>query len=324
MALLLTEDEVKELLPMERALECVEASFVAQHRGRGINRSRERIFLPRASLHYMAAALLDEELVGMKIYTITGGAWRFVVLLFNAESGELLALVEADQLGRIRTGAASGIATKTLARADASRVGLMGTGRQARTQLEAIALVRKLAAVRVFSRDERRRRDFCREMGERFRLEVVPVENAEAAARFGDIVITATTSGEPVVRGEWLRLGAHLNVIGANQPNRREVDDSTLARASVIAVDSLEQAKEEAGDLILGLSNLGRGWDSVAELHEFVGGSRRGRESGEEITLFKSCGIALWDVAAAGYVYRQALARSKGRELELWRSRAFD
>jgi ornithine cyclodeaminase/alanine dehydrogenase-like protein (mu-crystallin family) len=318
MALFLKEADIEALLPMERALECVEDSFIAQHRDRAVNRPRERIFLPHASLHYMAAALPDEKLVGMKIYTIAEKAWRFVVLLFNSESGELLAMLEADRLGRIRTGAASGVATKYLARADAIRVGLIGTGRQARTQLEAVAQVRKLAAVRVFSRNEKRRVDFCREMGGRLRLEVKPAESAEAATKFGDIVITATTSGEPVVQGDWLRPGTHLNVIGANMTNRREVDDSTLARTGVIAVDSLEQAKEEAGDLIMGLGSLGRGWEGVVELQEIVGSGHPGRTSEDQITLFKSCGIALWDVAVGGYVYRQASKKGAGRELELW------
>lgn len=315
MALFLSEADVQELLPMEGALERVEASFVAQHKGRGINRARERIFLPQSSLHYMAAALADEKLVGMKIYTVTSAAWRFVVLLFNAESGDLLAMLEADQLGRIRTGAASGVATKYLARADASHVGLIGAGRQARTQLEAVTLVRKITAAKVFSRAERRRNDFCREMRERLRIEVHPAESAEAATRFGDIVITATTSSTPVVLGDWLRPGTHLNVIGANMTTRREVDEATLARAAVIAVDSLEQAREEAGDLVVGLPKLGRGWESVVELHTIVGGARSGRTSSPEITIFKSCGIALWDIAAAGYVYREALKKGRGKEL---------
>jgi ornithine cyclodeaminase/alanine dehydrogenase-like protein (mu-crystallin family) len=264
----------------------------------------------------MAAALPEEKLVGMKIYTATAESFHFVVLLFDAESGELLAFLEADHLGRIRTGAASGVATKHLARADASRVGLIGAGRQARTQLEAVALVRKLRAARVFSRDEQRRREFSREMSARLDLEVVPAESAEAAARFGQVVITATTSREPVIQGGWLQSGAHVNAIGANMANRREMDDATLKRAGLITIDSLEQAKEEAGDLILGIPGSGRDWDDVVELHEVVGGRKR-RTSDEEITVFKSCGIALWDVVAAGYVYRQALAAGKGKELEL-------
>ncbi len=316
MALFLSEADVQALFPMQRALERVEASFRAQHDGKGINRPRQRILLPGTSLHYMAAALPEENLAGMKIYTVSTAAFCFVVLLFDAAAGELLAFIEADHLGRLRTGAASGVATKYLARVGASRVAVIGTGRQARTQLEAVALARKIDTVRVFSRDEQRRRDFCRETSERLNFEVKPVESAEAAARFGEIVIAATTSRQPVIRGEWLQPGTHVNAIGANMANRREMDGATLKRAGLITIDSIEQAKDEAGDLILGLPGSGRDWDDIVELHEVVGGNKR-RTSDEEITVFKSCGIALWDVAAAGYVYREALTRGRGREMEL-------
>jgi alanine dehydrogenase len=317
MTLLLNEAEVQELLPMDRALERVEASFRALASGQGINRPRQRILLPRTSLHYMAAALPEEKFLGIKIYTAAPGrALRFVVLLYSSETGALLSMIEADQLGRIRTGAASGVATKFQARPDASRMALIGTGRQARTQLEAVAKVRKLAAVRVFSRDENRRRAFCREMAELLNLEVEPAESAELATRFGDIVTTATNAPEPVVRGEWLRAGTHVNAVGANMANRREVDDSSLAKASVIAVDSIEQAREESGDLILGLRGAGRRWEDVVELQEIVAGKRPGRGSAKEITFFKSNGIALWDVAAASHVYLEALDKGKGKEVE--------
>lgn len=303
---------------MERALECVEASFIQQHSRRAVNRARERIFLPGISLHYMAAALPDEKLLGLKIYTVVRDAMRFVLLLFDSESGDLLALVEADHLGRRRTGAASGVATQCLARPYACRAGMIGAGGQARTQLAAVAQVRKLEAAVVFSRDPTRRQQFCGEMSKQLHLNVEPAESAEAAARFGDIVITATTSSQPVLRGEWLRPGTHVNAIGANMTTRREIDDGVLARASVIAVDSLEQAKEEAGDLVQGLASIPGGWDGVTELHDILGGSRPGRASDEQITVFKSSGIALWDVAAAGYIYQQARQKGKGKELRVW------
>jgi alanine dehydrogenase len=319
MALLLTEEEVIELFPMERALERVEASFRAQHGGQAVNRSRERIFLPGLSLHYMAAALPEENVLGMKIYTVARGAFRFVVLLFDATSGELLAILEADQLGRIRTGAASGVATRFMARQDAARVGLIGTGRQARTQLEAVSRVRRLAGACVYGRDRNRLREFCREMSEKLRLAIEPADSAEAAVRFGEIIITATSASQPVIAGDWIQSGAHLNVIGANMPDRREVDDRTLERASTMAVDSVEQAKKEAGDLIHGLSSRAAGWEGIVELHEIVAGAHPGRKSAEEITLFKSCGIALWDVAAAVFIYREALEKRKGKGIGLWR-----
>jgi len=317
MALFLSEDDVCELLSMERALECVEASFLAQATGQAINRPRERILLPHSSLHYMAAALTAEKWLGMKIYTVTAWGLRFVVLLFDAESGELKAVIQADHLGRIRTGAASGVATKYLARANASRVGLIGTGRQARTQLEAVAKVLQVSSARVFGRDQERRQEFCREMQRRLGVQVEPASSAEEAVRFGEVVITATTAREPVVLGEWLQSGTHVNAIGANMANRRELDDLALARASLIVVDSLEQAQEEAGDLIQGFAKLGHGWEGVVEMSSVASSSGPRRRSQDEITIFKSSGIALWDVAVAAYAYQQALQNKKGKELDL-------
>ena len=302
---------------MERALECVEASLVAQGNDRAVNRSRERILLPRVSLHYMAGALPDSQHVGMKIYTASSEGVRFLLLLFDTVSGRLLSLMQADHLGRIRTGAASGIATKYLARPEASRVGMIGTGRQARTQLQAIARVRKLTAVKAFGRDANRLQAFCREMSEDLGVPVEPAASTEEAARFGEIVCTATTAQQPVVRGACLQPGAHINAIGANMANRRELDDEAVSRATLIAVDSVEQSRKESGDLIQGLANLGRGWESVIELNSVVTGKHPGRSAADQITLFKSHGIALWDVAVAGFVYQQAVQQGKGKELEI-------
>lgn len=318
MALFLSEGDVQELFPMEQAIERVEASFVTQHSGSAANQSRQRLFQPGFSLHYMAAALADEHLAGMKVYTITSGAARFLVLLFDTKTGELLSVMEADHLGRIRTGAASGVATKFLARLDATKVGVIGTGRQARTQLEAVASVRQIQAARVFSRDEVHRVEFCKEMTNYLKFPVAPAASAEEATRFGDVLITATTSAEPVIKGDWLRPGTHVNAIGANMANRREMDETVLGRAAIIAVDSIEQIRGEAGDLIQGLPAINRSWDDVVELKDVVSGDKNRRESDEQITVFKSCGIAIWDVAAAGFIYREALRTKKGKLFGIW------
>ena len=317
MALFLSEDDVCELLSMERALEYVEASFLAQATGQAINRPRKRILLPHSSLHYMAAAFPAEDWYGMKIYIVTPSDLRFWVLLLDVRSGELKAVIQGDNLGRIRTGAASGVATKYLARADASRVGLIGTGRQARTQLEAITKVRQVSSLKVFGRDQERQQEFCRDAQERLGIQAEPASSAEEAVRFGEVVITATNARDPVVLGEWLQPGTHVNTIGANMANRRELDEVTLARASLIAVDSLEQAHEEAGDLIQGFAKLGRDWDGVVELSSVVYDPGPRRRTQDDITIFKSCGLAIWDLAVAAYVYRQALEKGKGRELDL-------
>ncbi len=320
MTLFLTEADVQRLLPMSAALEQIEASFLAQQRTQAVNRPRQRIFLPHASFHYMAAAWSEKEWVGLKAYTVTPAGMQFVVLLFSAADGNLLAVIEADHLGRIRTGAASGVATKFLARPEASTVGLIGAGRQARTQLEAVVSVRKLSVARVYCRDEGRRREFSREMEQRLGVAVEPAATAEEAARSAGIVITATNAREPVLRGEWLRPGTHLNAIGSNMPNRRELDDAVLVRAGVLTVDSVEQARQEAGDLIQGLPAAGRAWDQLVELREVVAGARPGRRTPEEITLFKSCGLAVWDIAVGGYVYRQALRQGVGQERRIGES----
>lgn len=207
--LLLTEEDVLTLLPMARAIDLVEASSLAQHKGQAINRSRQRIFLPHASLHYMAAALPEDNLMGMKIYSVTRGRFRFVVLLYEGNTGRLLAMLEADHLGRLRTGAASGVATKFLARTNSTRVGVIGTGGQARTQLAATVEVRKIAQARAFGRDTERRSTFCREISDQLGIAVEPAETAETAVRETDIVITATTSNQPVVHGDWLPRNAH-------------------------------------------------------------------------------------------------------------------
>lgn len=303
---------------MRQALDLIEASFAAQQNGKAVNQSRHRLFQPGFSLHYMAAALADENLAGMKIYTITSEAARFLVLLFEVKTGELLAVIEADHLGRLRTGAASGIATKYLARHEASTVGLIGTGRQARAQLEAIAGVRKLQAARVFSRSAVHRGKFCKEMTDYLKFAVEPAASSEEAVRFGDIIIAATTSKEPVIMGEWLRPGTHVNAIGVNMTNRRELDDAVLRRAEIISVDSAEQARGEAGDLVQGLAAAGRSWDDVLELKDIVAGTRPGRQSSDQITVFKSCGIAIWDVMAAGFIYRSAVEKNKGKPFAIW------
>jgi ornithine cyclodeaminase/alanine dehydrogenase-like protein (mu-crystallin family) len=194
---------------------------------------------------------------------------------------------------------------------------MIGTGGQARTQLQAMAHVRKLVGAKAFGRDKNHLQGFCREMSEDLGIPVEPASSADEATRFGDIVCTATTAQQPVLRGECVQRGTHINAIGANMANRRELDDEALRRAALIAVDSLEQSRRESGDLIQGLVNLGLGWESVIELHSVVAGKHGGRTSEDQITLFKSHGIALWDVAVAGYVYQQALQKGKGKELEI-------
>ena len=319
MALLLKEGEVRALLTMPMALEAVEEAFQRQAASQAIVQPRRRLEAPeKAFLHYMAAADTVSGYMGMKIYTSVRGALRFLVLLYSAQNGQLLALLEADYVGQMRTGAASGIATKYMARADARTVGIVGTGLQARTQLEAISAVRKIECIRAFGRNPERRAEFCQEMSARLAVPVTPAGTAEEAVRGADIVVSATTSSRPVVQGAWLAPGMHINAIGANFPQKRELDDEAVRRAAILAVDSVEQSKMEAGDLIQSFAGDDARWSGVRELAEIVAGKTLGRTSSQEITLFKSNGIAIWDVAVAARVYRIAEERQLGQRILLW------
>lgn len=319
MTLLIAEAEVRSLLTMSIALEAVEESLRQQGQGELILNPRRRIRTPdNALLHYMAAADTVHGFIGMKIYTVARGVARFVVPLFRSATGEMAALIEADALGQIRTGAASGIATKYLAKADARSAAIIGTGYQARTQLEAVAAVRRLERVRAYGRDRERRETFCREMSERIGIAVEPAASSQDAAKGADILITATSATQVVLEGAWLAPGVHINAMGANWPQKRELDAAAVDRADKVVVDSIEQAKMEAGDLIQAFGDDSSRWGAVKELAGIVAGKIPGRTHPSEITLFKSNGIATWDLAAAVRVYEMAVAQKMGKPIPLW------
>jgi alanine dehydrogenase len=319
MALLLSEADVQQILNMPMALEAVEDSFRRLADGSALLHSRQRLHIPGKSyLHYMAAADGTGNYMGMKIYTSAKVGLRFLVPLFHVDSGELLALIEADYLGQVRTGAASGLATKLLSRADASKIGIIGTGLQSRTQLHALALVRTITGVRAFSRTLEHRERFAREMTKELGFPVVAVASAQEAVRGADIVVTSTTSTEPVLDGSWLIPGMHINAIGANFPQKHELDGTAVRRCDIISADSREQSKIEAGDLIQMYGDDKRRWDNVTELSEIVAGKVPGRSNPEQITLFKSNGIAIEDIVVAGRIYEIAVERGMGRHVPLW------
>ncbi|MFQ5520247.1 MAG: ornithine cyclodeaminase family protein [Candidatus Methylomirabilia bacterium] len=314
----LSEAEVVRLLPMSLALEAVEAVFRWQAVGQTVNRPRVRLRAPAGILQVMPAVAPELAAMGLKTYTVMrGGRAQFVVLLFDSETGALQAIVEADRLGQIRTGAASGVATKYLARTDAEVVGCYGTGYQAETQLEAVCAVRKIRRIQVYGRDPERRRRFAALMAERLNVEVVSVERPELAARDALILITITNSKTPVLHGAWVQPGAHINAAGSNALERVEVDAEVVRRASLIVVDAIEQARIECGDLVepvrVGMTN----WDQVRELGEIVAGQVPGRPSAEAVTLFESQGVAMEDVAVAARVLQGAQAEGIGRVIEI-------
>jgi len=316
-ALLLTEQDVARLLPMDLALEAVEEAFRWQGQGKVVNRPRVRLKVPGGLLHVMPAAAPEARVMGLKAYATTRGGARFVVLLFSAESGELLAVMEADRLGQMRTGAASGVATRYLARPDAETVGIYGTGWQARSQLEAVSAVRKIREVRAYGRDPERRQAFAREMAGRLGVPVIPVERPEEAARGASILVTITNSRTPVLQGAWLEPGAHVNAAGSNALERAELDVEAVRRAALIVVDSLEQARLECGDLVAPIEQGATRWEAIRELGEVVAGNHPGRPGPEAITLFESQGVAMEDVAVAVRVWERARAEGVGQALPI-------
>ena len=317
MALFLNEQQVTDLLTMEMAMAAVEEALKQQGLGTAINNPRTRVRLPTGQLHMMGAALPSRGVIGYKAYTAFRGKARFHVMLYSTDTGELLAMLQADRLGQMRTGAASGVATKYMAQAEARSVGIFGTGWQARSQLEAVCAVRQIQSIKAFGRDATRRQTFCAEMSQQLGILVEPAETPEAVVKGMDVVITSTNARDPLFDGNWLEPGVQVNAIGSNALIRREVDDTTVRRSALIVVDSKEQARLECGDL---LGPLERGlihWEQVRELGDIVAGHIPSRRESSDITLFESHGLAIWDLAAGMAVYDAARAKGIGGEIAL-------
>lgn len=313
MKLYLSEQDVLACLPISKAVELVEAAFRQLADGTTINHPRRRVILPTGSvLHYMAAGTPDY--FGLKAYSVNAktGA-HFEVLLYRASDGLPLATFEANHLGQIRTGAASGVGTKYLARENASIAAIIGSGFQAETQLEAVAAVRKLTEVRVWSRKEDRRNAFAQRCSEKFGLNVKALATARECVEGADIVVTATSSKTPVIESEWVSPGAHVNAAGSNWAQRRELPTDLICdRNALIAVDSVEVGEIESGDLLMPQQERGLLSLPAVELSGIVSGKLPGRTSPNQITIFKSNGLAAEDIAVAGYVYEEALRRGLG------------
>jgi alanine dehydrogenase len=309
MPLYVRESEVEELLSPSDAVAAVEECFARIGRGAVDNRPRFRIPLEGGLLHVMAAADRELGVAGLKTYAAFPDGARFVVVLFADDRPEVVALVEADRLGQRRTGAASGVAVKHLARRGARTLGVIGCGWQAESQLEAIrAALPAIERVVVFCRSEERRTDFAR------RFDAEPADWYRDAAE-QDIVVTATTSRDPVLRGEWLRPGALVCAVGANRLEARELDNAVLERARFVCCDSRDQARIEAGDLVEPVNGGVLDWLEVHELGQVVAGEVPGRASDDDIVLFKSLGIAAEDLAVAKLVVERARERGLGTEL---------
>jgi ornithine cyclodeaminase/alanine dehydrogenase-like protein (mu-crystallin family) len=307
--LYLTEEEVAGLLEPADAVGAIEECFRRMGRGQVVNAPRRRLQLSAGSLADMAASDLELGLAGGKLYAATGDGASFVVCLYETEGPTLACVIEADHLGRLRTGAASGVAARYLARSGARALGVIGCGHQAETQVACIrAAVPALERVVAYCRSEERLAAFCERVG---------AEPAESHREAGmqDVVVTITSSRDPVLRGEWLRPGALVVAAGANVASKRELDNAVLERASFVCCDSLEQARLESGDLIEPIAAGVLDWLEVHELHEVVAGEVAGRQADEDIVVFKSNGLAAWDVAIGAEALRLGRDRGVGTEV---------
>jgi ornithine cyclodeaminase/alanine dehydrogenase-like protein (mu-crystallin family) len=310
--LYLTEADVARLVTIGDAIATTEQAFAAWRDPGTTNLPRRRAPVPPGFLNLMGATYGARGVLGHKSYF--GGATHFS--LYSTTEARLAAVIESDLLGRLRTGAASGIATRALARPDAKILGTIGTGRQARTQIAAVCAVRPIKTVRVFSRTADKREAFARQMQSELGIEVVASASPQACVSGADVVVIITKSAVPVCRADWLAPGTHVNAAGANAADRRELDADTVLRAGLLVTDHRAQAQIEAAEFI-DLAKEGRlDWADVHELGDVVTGKAPARTSPGELTLFKSLGIALEDVAFGELIYRRAVEAGVGRKLE--------
>jgi len=317
MALLLKEKDVELLLTMPLAIDLVERVHREYSAGNAIDVPRERTRLPKAALHILQGAVPSAGVFGYKAYTSSREGIRFIVYAFNAERGNLDAIVEANFLGMVRTGAAGGVAAKYLARPDARVAGVFGSGWQAQGQIEALATVRTLDRVKVYSRKADKLAAFCKRMGDKLGVEVVPAASAQEAVRGSDILVTITTSATPVFEGDWVEPGQHINAAGSNSLLRQEIDEVTVRRCSPIVVDSRATAVKEAGDLLPPLEKGRLHAGMLAEIGEVMNGTRAGRTMPEQVTLFESQGMAIQDLVIAAELARMARAKGLGTEVDV-------
>jgi ornithine cyclodeaminase/alanine dehydrogenase-like protein (mu-crystallin family) len=313
--LYLREADVRAVLTMPDAVRCVEEAFRRQGLGEMRGQPRSRVRFPDGTLNVLPAVDLTSGVAGVKTYIAVRGAFSFVVLLFDLDGGALLAMIEADYLGMMRTGAASGVATRHLAAAGPHRLAVIGTGWQGRGQVEGVLSACEVSEVRAFSRRPEQREAFARQIENELGVTCIASALARDAVAGATVICTATNTATPVLEAADVSDGAHINAAGSNSLVRREIDNDLVRRAGTIVVDSRVQARAEAGDL---LAAHQLGWldlDALPELGEVVAGLRQGRRTAEEITIFESLGLGTQDVAVAAHVYRQALAAGLGDEI---------
>ena len=316
MTLFLRNEDVAQCLTMEAMLQSIETMQIRYGRGEAYNLGRRKIIADTGMLSVMGGGLFYEGVLGVKTYTVVRGSYSFQVSLYDAETGGLLCYMQANRLGQLRTGATTGVAVKHLSRKGPLQVGIVGTGGQAPTQLQAVASVRQISGVKVFSRNPERRADFAAQMSDALGGSVSAADTNEDAVRGCDLVIGIAATTEPVVKGNWLKEGA--TVIGAGPTTWRvsEVDEETLVRADKLFVDSLDQVSIEAGDISAAVDKGLLNWSQLSELRHAVCGAISGRDNDGQIVYAKLMGTGVADVAAAKLAYDSAREQGLGTEME--------
>ena len=316
-AIFLSESDVTELLDVRAAIDALEEAFRRLAAGEASNVPRFRATAPGVVLHTMSAAAPYLSLVGWKSYTTTKQGAKFLVGLHDAANGALVALIEANRLGQLRTGATTAVAAEWLASPDAGELGLFGAGWQAESQLEALVQVRPIQRAFIYSRREEQREAFADRMSERLDIEVIAVDRPQEAAEDLPIVITATNSPEPVLSGEWLAEGCLLCAVGSNWRGRAELDVAAIRRADNVVCDGVEACRNEAGDFTAALEKGIFDWSRAVNLCDVVAGKAVGRNTRESVVLFKSVGMAIEDVAVGGALLERARKSGVGIPLPL-------
>ena len=315
MALFLKDEDVAQCVTMAAMLEAIESMQRQYGDGQAHNMTRRKIIADSGMLSVMGGGLFHQGLLGVKTYTVVKGAYSFQVSLYDANTGELLLYTQANRLGQLRTGATTGVAVKHLANPGDATVGIIGTGGQAPTQLEALSKVRGIKKIKAYSRTQERREEFACRMTDTMGVEVSAVASNEDAVRDCDIVLCIAATMDPVVEGAWLKDGSTLIGAGPTTWRAREVDEAVITRAGKLIVDSTEQAAIEAGDLCSAVDKGIIQWSKVHELRHIVSGAVTGRDSKDQLVYAKIMGTGVADVAAAKLAYDSAKAAGLGTEI---------
>ena len=316
MALFLKDEDVAQCVTMAAMLEAIESMQRQYGDGQAHNMTRRKIIADSGMLSVMGGGLFHQGLLGVKTYTVVKGAYSFQVSLYDANTGELLLYTQANRLGQLRTGATTGVAVKHLANPEDATVGIIGTGGQAPTQLEALSKVRGIKKIKAYSRTQERREAFARRMTGTMGVEVSAVASNEDAVRDCDIVLCIAATMDPVVEGAWLKDGSTLIGAGPTTWRAREVDEAVITRAGKLIVDSTEQAAIEAGDLCSAVDKGIIQWSKVHELRHVVSGAVTGRDSNDQVVYAKIMGTGVADVAAAKLAYDSAKVAGLGTEMD--------